>query len=286
MIPLSLLRRISFLAHTSLVAVACMLYLTGMVVAHAITHGWDDSERGNINAVDLSHGRRLAYFNISPQIFVALPIIGFAFASHVQVPTVYEEMRKPTGRRMMFVAWLALITCAVVYLTVGIFGYITFGLSVDGNVFNNFVDEDNPYVGVAKLGLAITLMFSSPLFVHPMRENIVHLHYLVTTPREALAVTKPPLVEAMAWPIHASITIGLLGTTAFLGVLIPNVEVVLSFAGAVIVSILVYILPAAFYLGLRPATDPVWRKHAATALGLWGCVMLVVGTAVVITENV
>ena len=53
-------------------------------------------------------------------------------------------------------------------------------------------------------------------------------------PREALAVTKPPLVEAMAWPIHASITIGLLGTTAFLGVLIPNVEVVLSFAGAVI----------------------------------------------------
>ena len=287
--PLSLLRRMSFLQHTSLVAIGCMLYLTGMVVIHAITHGFDDAERGNVNEVDLSRGRQLTYFNLSPRIFVALPIIGFAFSSHVQIPKIYEELRARSTRRQRAVTASAIFVCLVVYATVGIFGYITFGVAVDGNVFNNFTDEDDVWVGVAKLGLALTLMFSTPLFIHPMRENAVHLHYLLTSPHAAadpaLAAKHAPVIELLHWIPHTAITFSILAIAGILGVLVPNVEFVLSLAGATVVSVLVFMLPSTFYLLSKTDRDSPLLKWIAFAMIGWGFMLLIVGTTVVFAFN-
>ena len=157
----------------------------------------------------------------------------------------------------------------------GIFGYITFGVAVDGNVFNNFTDEDDAFIGAAKLALGLTLAFSTPLFVYPTRELIISLVYRRPMP--------------FAWFRHSLVTAGLISFTLVMAILIPSVEDVFALSGATTGTCSVYILPTLFFLRsghLAPNTvntSPLWRAGAWGLLA-FGAVSGLAATATVLLD--
>jgi len=267
-LPLSLAKTLDFLRHTSLLALVCMLYLLMVVLVWAGKTRFNDiaDDEPDITA-DAS------FFILSEKIFFALPIMCFAFSSHIQVYRIYREMGVRDLDNMMSIVHLSVGTCLVLYLSVGIFGYFTYYDTVEGNIFKNYPSND-PAVAMGKLGLSVTLICSCPLFMFPMRERIKGL-------------IMPP-EQAMVWSLKYDVPIPLLllGLIYLLATLVPNVADVLGLAGATFSGAVMYLFPAHFYLHLEKQVPDSGtpaghrRKMGAQALLVWGYMIAIAGTVV------
>jgi len=273
--PLSLPRKIHFLRHTSLVALLCMLYVLVLVLVWAGIHNFDDLEAGNKNrGDDISGGKELVVVSWSQNILFALPIVAFAFSSHIQVYKIYREMGVSDVPGMMNVIHLSVGACALLYLGVGIFGYLCFYQVTYSNVLKNFTDEGNAAIALAKIGLTITLVASAPLFMFPMRDTLSTL------------VLGEEKARRFSWFRQVSLSMFLLGLAYILAVVTPEVSDVLSLAGSICSTSVMYIFPSTFYLALEknhtslqdePARN---RAFGAKCLFVWGILMCLGGTAV------
>jgi len=248
-----------------------------LVIVWAGLRGFDDMEAGNKNEVDISGGKELVYANFSPDIFFALPIVAFAFASHIQVYKIYREMGVSDVEGMMKVVHLSVGCCSTLYLGVGIFGYLCFYQVTAPNLLNNFTDETNPVIVIAKFGLATVLVFSAPLFMLPLRDT---LNNIIDDDKK----------REFSWIRHLFFTILVLGLVYVLAVVTPAVSDVLSLTGSICSTSVMYIFPATFYLALeqnhtslqdQPARN---RALGAKCVLAWGVIMALAGTTVSIYE--
>lgn len=79
--------------------------------------------------------------DFSLKVFGSIPVISFAFSMHLQMFPLWNELKKPTSKRIHIVVASAMSICAIVYLVIGIFGYLTFFDSttskkkIDWNIF-------------------------------------------------------------------------------------------------------------------------------------------------------
>jgi len=160
-----------------------------------------------------------------------------------------------------------------VYLAIYVFYQVTYS-----NVLNNFTDENNPSVALAKIGLAIVLVASAPLFMIPLRDTLTALIFGEEKARE------------FSWLRHLFFTFAILGLAYILAVVIPEVADVLSLAGALCSTSVMYMFPATFYLALeqnhtslqdKPARN---RAFGAKCVLVWGLGMSIAGTAVSIYQ--
>jgi len=123
------------------------------------------------------------------------------------------------------------------------------------------------------MGLAMTLIFSCPLFMVPLRDTITGM------------VWGPAKAVKFSWIRHIMLTVGILGLAYLFAVFVPDVADVLSLAGATCATAVMYLFPAAFYLALdrqNAADDPyaLRRRYGAIAVLVWGSVMAISGTVV------
>jgi len=254
-----------------------MLYVFILVIVWATTRNFDDMDAGNREGVDITGGKELVLANWSPSIFFALPIVAFAFSSHIQVYKIYREMGVSDVPGMMNVVHLSVGCVSLLYLGVGIFGYLCFYQVTAPNLLNNFTDETNPVIVIAKFGLAIVLVASAPLFMLPMRDTINN-------------IIDGDKKQDFSWMRHLFLTIFVLGLAYILAVVTPAVSDVLSLTGSICSTSVMYIFPATFYLALESnhtsLQDAPARNRAcgAKCVLIWGIVMALAGTTVSIYE--
>eukprot|EP00457_Paulinella_chromatophora_P006811 gb/GEZN01006830.1/.p1 GENE.gb/GEZN01006830.1/~~gb/GEZN01006830.1/.p1 ORF type:complete len:471 (-),score=56.54 gb/GEZN01006830.1/:130-1542(-) len=276
-LPLSLTRTMDFLKHTSLIALVCMSYVLCLVVVWAIASGFDDVANGNIDK-DITVSAEIKWFIWGPRIFFALPIMGFAFCSHVQVYQIYSEMADKSVGVMVTVVHYSMATCTTLYLFVGAFGYLTFYDALEGNMLKNFTDSSNVAVMLGKLGLTITLLCSCPLFLPPLRD-ISYSLYLA--PYEAKYVSTP---------LHALTTVAILLSCYLVALAVPDMADVLALAGSTSSASLMYIFPALFYLTLEHQLENrdswvAWRgRYGAYLLLFCGVLFGSAGTYVTVID--
>jgi amino acid permease len=236
-------------------------------------------ERGNKNrGIDISEGKQLVLANWSQDIFFALPIVAFAFSSHIQVYKIYREMGVSDVPGMMNVVHLSVGACSTLYLGVGLFGYLCFYQVTAPNLLNNFTDEANGAIALAKIGLAVVLVASAPLFMLPLRDTLSNV------------ILGEEAAKKFSWYRHLFFTVFLLGLAYLLAVVTPEVSDVLSLTGSLCSTAVMYMFPATFYLALeqnhtslqdQPARN---RAFGAKCVLLWGIVMCIAGTTVSIYD--
>jgi len=262
-----------FLRHASLVALTSMFYVLVLVIVWAGKSKFDDMSAGNYKNIDISNGKELVLANWSIDIFFALPILAFAYGSHIQVYKIYRELGVRDLPGMMNVVHLSVSSCATLYLGVGIFGYLCFYQVTSANLLNNFTDETNGAIVLAKFGLTIVLLASAPLFILPLRDT---LNNLISDQKD----------QPFSWMRHLLFTITALGLIYILAVLIPEVSDVLSLAGSVVGVSVIFLFPTTFYLALEKdhtsSEDKFarYRSVLAKCLLAWGITMGVAGTIV------
>ncbi|XP_072026513.1 uncharacterized protein [Amphiura filiformis] len=175
-----------------------------------------------------------------------LSIFALAFSCQTVLFVVYDSIPEKTPKQMESVVNRAVAMVGMTYIIVGFFGYVTFKKSgIKGDILLNFapgiVSE------VLRLGFTLSVALSFPLVIFPCRASIYTLFF-----SHAHSLENPHGGGSGAEYIPPSmfklITLILVVFTLILGIVIPNVEVILGLTGATLGCLICFIFPALIYL--------------------------------------
>jgi len=256
--PLSCLRKLDALKHTSLLAIVTVVYVVACVVATAIGTkvGYGSSSYESSSA-----GSAPVAIQISSLSTYTFTLLITAFACHNTTLPVYKELKDKSATSMISAVAAAIGISFCLYLVVAVAGYIHFGSNTQDNILLNFTEEfysSNPSykwpVYIAKLTMALCLILSAPLANVPFRSCLLSVFLRCKNGEQ----TDSDTATTTEWIVTTCMSQGVILVCA---INVPNVSTPLSIVGSVAGSLIIFILPGLFYLA------PKLRRTAVDALG-------------------
>ncbi|GIZ43304.1 hypothetical protein CKM354_000653600 [Cercospora kikuchii] len=242
--PLSLYRDIAMLAKASSLALVSM----GIIVLTVIT-------QGPLAPADMK-GPIKSSLIINAGVFQAIGVISFAFVCHHNSLLIYGSLRTPTMDRFAKVTHWSTSISMVACLIMALSGYLTFGSYTQGNVLNNFQD-DNIMVNIARLCFGLNMLTTLPLECFVCREVITEYYFPSEpfNPNRHLIFTTSHVLTAMA-----------------MALLTCDLGVVFELVGATSACALAYILPPLCFVKLTKRKT--WEVYAAYVCIAFGCIVM------------
>ncbi|KAK4273763.1 hypothetical protein QN277_017097 [Acacia crassicarpa] len=267
MLPLVFYRRVESLKFSSaistLLAVAFVGICSGMAIA-ALFAGKTHFPR-LIPHLD----EQTSFFDL----FTVVPVIVTAFTFHFNVHPIAFELAKPSD--MGTAVRIAIVLCAVIYFSIGLFGYLLFGDSIKSDILINFDQNAKSAVGsllnsVVRISYAVHIMLVFPLLNFALRTNIDELLF---PKMSQLATDKKRF---------AAITLVLLVSIYLAAIAVPDIWFFFQFMGSTSALCLAFVFPGA--IALRDVQGISTRGDKIIALVM---IILAVGTsAVAISTNI
>lgn len=288
LLPLSLLRRTKHLAPTSVVTVVALAYMACAVVAEFAAGAfsatdsegawWFRASRGGaVGSAGFRDGA-VDLWRLDERSALALPILVFAFQCHIQVLSIYAELReepsvtparaeesvedaayaKEAARRRVMgrVATTSTTICLVGYLAVGACAYLSHP-HIDSNLLKSY-DASDPYMLVATVGMALTAIGS-----YPMNQF------------SARAALDDVLAAACGWTRaapgaapaarHVSQTLAFVIATTATALAVEDLGKVFQLVGSTAGVLVIFWVPAALLLVPPPAVAAMRASSAAAA---------------------
>lgn len=166
----------------------------------------------------------LAFF--SPQSLVLISILSTGYVAHYNAPKYYFELKDHTTGRFNVVVNSSFLLAAVTYVVVSSLGFLTFGAHSAGFILDNYSYRD-PLATLARFGVALSVIFAYPLLFHGGRDSLLEMWGRHNpTPWEVRLVTAL-----------------LLSIVTTLAISVNNLTFVVSFSGATMSSLIIYIFP-------------------------------------------
>lgn len=249
-------------------------------------------------------GEARTWFDL-PGLLMGIPYFCSAFLCHFNVFSVFSELRNPTQRRLKKVMRRTIYTSGALYATIAVCGFFTalnyesYEVSlkseakdasknkflnpkgnlvsneesypedratclrgVQGNILMNFpADSLLPNLGRGSLFFA--LFCTLPLLIHPCRASLHRCFF-----GDAHRSSNIQLFME---------TFLILSFASFFAVLIPQVQVILGYAGSTFGVLLAFVFPSIFVIRLstRSVKEDLWGKgvsYLILILGLFLCV--------------
>lgn len=177
----------------------------------------------------------IVLFKFNTTTVASLPIISFAFTFHANIHSIWHEMKNPSKENILMASWSSVLTCYIVYLSVGVVGYLAFLEDVRDNILLEL--KDDVLMNIGKLGYAFIICFSYPVIAYPIRVAIDVTLFPDKQPPSRLRVT----LEAL----------GIYIITFILGITVPGISVVFGLTGSTAGGMVVFLLPCTYYLHLK-----------------------------------
>jgi len=102
------------------------------------------------------------------------PMFGVSFLCHFNALPTHQELQRPTRQRMRRVLALCMGFTSILYLFVGLTGYLWAGKCTCGNILLNF-RQDDTLIAMGRGALALVLMLNFPLLCQPCRNTLFRL---------------------------------------------------------------------------------------------------------------
>jgi amino acid permease len=134
---------------------------------------------------------------------------------------ILKELHNPTVKRMTIATTTGVVIYTLLYLSCGVFGYLTFYGTSQDNILKNY-KKDNIAAMIGKVGIAITAMMSFPLQLFSCRNTI----NLIIFPN-----------SDFSWIRHIIIALIITVITFVTGTLVPFISVVFGLMGSSFTSI-------------------------------------------------
>lgn len=278
--PLSFKRSLESLKTASLIALSSVVYLVIIVVGHYLKGDTVD-QRGSISIV-------------APQDFQSVvsttPIIVFAFTCAQNMFSAVNELNEKNMKSIIRVSVACVSVSVIVYITVGLTGYLSFGNNVTDNVISMYAQSVWSTLG--RFAIVILVLFSYPIMSHPARTSIMSIIKAYRQYRaQKLGDAPTRLLDTPATPEddtkeHIIITSAILICSFVLANTLNSLELILSFVGATGATSVSFMLPGIFGYSLASsempnrltALSPARRKLlkiASILLFLWGALVAV-----------
>ncbi|XP_036916993.1 sodium-coupled neutral amino acid transporter 4 [Sturnira hondurensis] len=212
------------------------------------------------------------YFVFNSRTAYAIPILAFAFVCHPEVLPIYSELKDRSRRKMQTVSNISITGMLIMYLLAALFGYLTFYGEVEDELLHAYIKVytfDTPLLMV-RLAVLVAVTLTVPIVLFPIRTSVSTLLF----PR-----------RPFSWIRHFLIAAMLLALNNVLVILVPTIKYIFGFIGASSATMLIFILPAAFYLKLvkkEPLRSP--QKVGALIFLVVGIIFMSGSMALIIID--
>ncbi|CAJ1971074.1 unnamed protein product [Sphenostylis stenocarpa] len=233
LLPLVLYRRVESLRFSSvistLLAVAFVTTCTVLAIV-AIVEGRTQSPKLI---------PRLDYHTSFFDLFTAVPVIVTAYTFHFNVHPIGFELSNPSD--MTTAVRLALLLCAVIYFSIGLFGYLLFGDSTQSDILVNFDQNAGSTLGsllnvLVRLSYGFHVILTFPLLNFSLRTNIDEFFF----PKKPLIATDSKR--------FVSLTLVLLVLSYIAAIAVPDIWYIFQFVGSTSTVCLAFVFPGAIVL--------------------------------------
>lgn len=170
----------------------------------------------------------------------------------------YTELKNNTIPRYLTVVNSSFAASIAIFAVMAALGFLTFGANASGLILNNYSPKDS-LMGLSKIAVALSLVFSYPLAFAGARDGLLDLLKVQNRSNSLLNGT----------------TVGILSGLTIAALIIPDVSFVMAFAGCTLGNALIYIFPALmFRAAVRQLPNPTklqkFEIKAAMASALVG----------------
>ncbi|KAL7749404.1 hypothetical protein RI367_005275 [Sorochytrium milnesiophthora] len=256
MLPLSSYRSLAALSKTSAVSMVSLAVILLSIIL-----------RAPYLPPELRGDQSLRFSLFGDGFFQAVGVISFAFVCHHNTFTIYGSLRVPTINRFATVTHLSTATSFITSLMLAWSGYWAFTDKTDGNILNNFA-QDDLVINIARLCFAINMFTTYPMECFVAREVLEHFFYSNGGPHEV------PFRRHVLW------TVVLVLISLVIAVSTCDLGLVLELTGGMSATALAYILPPLCYI--RLTAGRIWgRKKMMHVL----CVIFGVSVMALSTVN-
>ncbi|KAI0825680.1 vacuolar amino acid transporter 5 [Irpex lacteus] len=271
LVPLSFLRKLDSLRHTSYIALFSVAYLVVIVVSCYFFPIKGTPERGEIH-----------FIKFTSNTISTFPVQVFAYTCAQNLFPIFNEINRNTQKRMNIVIGTSIGGAAVIYEIIAIFGYLTFGSKVGANIIAMY-PSTSLFIAIGQLAIAILVMFSYPLQVHPCRnclDKVFHAGHVL--PKNGnlddIEVEDEHGGSPDMSPLkHTLLTVAIIASGFTIAYFVDDLQMVLSFVGSTGSTTISFILPGLFYWKLT-RNDPETSKglnRAGLALAIYGVVVFI-----------
>lgn len=190
-----------------------------------------------------------AFFSFKSLTLVS--ILSTGYIAHYNAPKYYYELKDHTTGRFNVVVTFGFLFAAVTYTVVSATGFLTFGENSMGFVLDNYSYRD-PLATVARFGVAVSVIFAYPLLFHGGRDGLISLLQTLssTTTSSAADVDSSARIRLPTQTESNIVTILLLSSVTALAIFVNDLTFVLSFSGATMSSLIIYIFPPFMFSSL------------------------------------
>ncbi|XP_050499175.1 putative sodium-coupled neutral amino acid transporter 10 [Diabrotica virgifera virgifera] len=256
-LPLGLLRNVHSLISVSKATMMFYCCLVLRIIIEAIPALFEDSWYDKVN------------FWRPEGLLQCLPIFSMALFCQTQLFEIYDVVPNPTLDKMNILIQHAVNFCTAVYMCVGIFGYIAFvNKPFTGNILLSF--EPGFISHLMKVGFIFSVAFSFPLVIFPCRASLYSCLY-----KEGYSVHEGS-INYIPEGKFKGITILIVGVSLVMGILIPNIELVLGLVGSTIGVMICVLFPVICFICITQKNTN--EKIIAQFLLMIGVFVMVVGT--------
>ena len=149
---------------------AADLYLQ-VVVWHYLQMPSGGADPGSASAelVDDDGGERLLWGGGARAMVSSLPLICFGFQCHLTFSLVYDSLADPTPGRIDSVAAGCMLLCAVLYIPMGVCGYLLLGDNATADVLADLSSQSGSIeldVSIARYCVAVKVACSYAMLCH------------------------------------------------------------------------------------------------------------------------
>lgn len=294
-VPLSCLKNLDSLKYTSVLGLTAIGYMALLVVVHFLVGDIPESYQGDIALFPLS----------ASKVFSTFSIVVFAFTGHQNMFSIINEAKNKSLSSLTTLTNLAITILGILFIIIGVTGYLTFGDLVNGNIILLYPSAFSTTVG--RFSIVFMVVFSFPLMIHPARISLNNIYFWILVnlldkkpedsresrneplqPGEEHDETAPLIPSSKAYIVPFPDTtfyiitaiLILVGYTA--AVTIKSFALVLAVVGATGSTAISFILPGLFGYKLigSESDDPSKLEQILKNLGLilsvWGFAVMVV----------
>ncbi|XP_075409132.1 sodium-coupled neutral amino acid transporter 4 [Tenrec ecaudatus] len=212
------------------------------------------------------------YFAFNSRTAYAIPILAFAFVCHPEVLPIYSELKDRSRRKMQTVSNVSITGMLVMYLLAALFGYLTFYGEVEDELLHAYtkVYTFDTLLLMVRLAVLVAVTLTVPIVLFPIRTSVITLLF----PN-----------RRFSWIRHFLIAAIIIALNNVLVILVPTIKYIFGFIGASSATMLIFILPAAFYLRLvkkEPLRSP--QKIGALIFLVIGIIFMIGSMALIIID--
>lgn len=242
--PFSVPHEIDFLKYTSAVCVFFIAYVAATVFVYALPNSAAGDPCDNQVLADDTlpcDGKHVLLEGITTlSVLKVLSIFIFGFCCHVSAFPIVSEVKEATVDNMDKIWSSSLAMCGLIYFTVAICGYYTYGSSVKGDILLNYPAKGA--MTVARLMICFVVTFSYPLQANPARRSVMTMLHAVLDDDD-----EEPSTATIRWR-YGLVTVGFLGLTLLVGLIIDDLGSVIAVIGATGGTTIMFLVPGGLYL--------------------------------------